>query len=631
MPITPFQSFVPDWVNRGISGLFGGNTAPQSDESRAAYELRTALFGTRSPLTDVKQSIGAVGDDVRKGLSYYSAPATGALLPPKPPPAFGGQPGNSYKDAGWSNLEQKAAEKLGMPQLAPMLFAIRTAGEKSNNDQVSSAGARSVYQIIPSTRDLFKKKYGVDAYASPENAAMVAALHLKESMDRGGDPVREYHGGTNKANWGPVNQAYGQRVNGALGLARDLGAGAPPVFDPSGFDRAGALLGQVQADSMRPFGATYERTELPPPPAPELAVGANYAEGDAAFNAAQPKSPFGSTPEEEEAGKLRIRRGDYFAGMAKALASIDWSSGPGLGELFAKMGAGAVMGANIGDERVRDMVKEHDAAMQRFNLALANREDGQAQEAAQVLNQNTQAMNAHRNNLWQFNVKEIERDNPQMVNGVLVTKQKNPDGTVSETHTPLDPTRRAASLTAQANLELGRANAQNESLWQTFRFNTEMFRTLLPYHAAEAQAAGDYQTRDGIYALGLAGSANAVVEAGQWEALYGKYIGPDRAMQVREEAERVAGVTKGVAPSEAQMEAMNNYVSSQLVTDFVNSGKPYALIGGMATDKAAGGTFAGRKEADPIVGSSIITQQERERKVTRTTNARGQVTTSERY
>lgn len=123
----------------------------------------------------------------------------------------------SYKDPYWAQLASATEKKLGIPD--GLLGSIITKGERSNNDQVSEAGARTVAQIIPSTRDAVLKKYGVDAYLSPETAVEAAGLVLKEGLDRnGGDAaaaVAEYHGGVKRENWGPKTKAYVQRVTGS--------------------------------------------------------------------------------------------------------------------------------------------------------------------------------------------------------------------------------------------------------------------------------------------------------------------------------------------------------------------------------------------------------------------------------
>lgn len=121
---------------------------------------------------------------------------------------------NSYKDPYWSDLASSTESKLGLP--SGLLASIVTQGEKSNNDQVSEAGAKTPFQIIPSTRKAALDKYGIDAYESPEDAAQVAGLLLKDSLERNkgnvASAVAEYHGGTNPANWGPKTRAYMNRV-----------------------------------------------------------------------------------------------------------------------------------------------------------------------------------------------------------------------------------------------------------------------------------------------------------------------------------------------------------------------------------------------------------------------------------
>lgn len=125
---------------------------------------------------------------------------------------------NSYKDSFWTDLASQAESKVGLPK--GLLVSILTNGEKSNADQVSEAGARTPFQIIPQTRKALIDKYGIDPYLNPQNAAEGAARLLKESLDRNGGKldaaVGEYHGGTNRENWGPINKAYRQRVLAGL-------------------------------------------------------------------------------------------------------------------------------------------------------------------------------------------------------------------------------------------------------------------------------------------------------------------------------------------------------------------------------------------------------------------------------
>ena len=132
----------------------------------------------------------------------------------------------SYKDPVYDFADQKAAEKVGVP--VELIRAVRLAGEKTDADRVSSAGARTPYQFTPKTRKLFINKYKVDPWSTPINAATAAAYHLKESLDKGlsfEDALREYHGGPNRKEWGKFNDAYAERTMAFLGGA-PAGGGA---------------------------------------------------------------------------------------------------------------------------------------------------------------------------------------------------------------------------------------------------------------------------------------------------------------------------------------------------------------------------------------------------------------------
>lgn len=123
---------------------------------------------------------------------------------------------NSYKDPFWSGLAMSVEKRLDLPD--GLLQSVVSKGERSNADQVSEAGAKTPFQIIPSTRKSVMDKYGIDAYLNPQNAAEAAGLLLKESLERNkGDTaaaVAEYHGGTDRKNWGRRTKDYVTRVLG---------------------------------------------------------------------------------------------------------------------------------------------------------------------------------------------------------------------------------------------------------------------------------------------------------------------------------------------------------------------------------------------------------------------------------
>ena len=129
---------------------------------------------------------------------------------PQGSPAF-----HDYASPAYAPLEARFEQQYGLP--AGLLARIRTRGERSNADQVSPAGARTVYQFTPQTRQLFMDRYHIDPWSSPEAGAQAAALHLRETYDRTGSwdrAVTEYIGGPDPRRWGPQTRAYRQRVNG---------------------------------------------------------------------------------------------------------------------------------------------------------------------------------------------------------------------------------------------------------------------------------------------------------------------------------------------------------------------------------------------------------------------------------
>lgn len=120
---------------------------------------------------------------------------------------------HDFRSSAYEPIEAGFEQQYGLPP--GLLARIRTRGERSNADQVSPAGARTVYQFTPDTRAAFMQRYNIDPWASPQSAAQAAAIHLRESYDRTGDwnrAVVEYHGGPNPRRWGPRTRAYARRV-----------------------------------------------------------------------------------------------------------------------------------------------------------------------------------------------------------------------------------------------------------------------------------------------------------------------------------------------------------------------------------------------------------------------------------
>jgi hypothetical protein len=278
--------------------------------------------------------------------------------------------------------------------------------------------------------------------------------------------------------------------------------------------------------------------------------------------------------------------------------------------------------------------------MQQYQLAVANRDDRKATEAANIANQNIGQMNQYARDLWTTQVQEVQRFNPRIENGVLITKNKNPDGTTTENHTPIDPAKQTAVLMQKANVAMAQANASNEYDWQVFRFNQGIAATALPYAFADAMGSGNIQGRDGLLSVGLAEAANAVTQTGKWEDLYIRYLpgGLQAANDTKREAYARAGLPvdpdtgdlmPGTKVTREDQEAINSYISTQIMQDFVNSGKSWVLVGGNVADKKTG-----KRQYNPpsdVSSLSITQQREESRKVRRGVDSKGRPTFSESY
>lgn len=170
----------------------------------------------------------------------------------------------SYKDPFWSDLAVNTEQKLGLP--SGLLVSVLTRGERSNADQISEAGARTPFQIIPETRKAVLDKYGIDAYLNPQTAAEAAGLLLKESLDRNQGNVMlaaaEYHGGTDPKNWGPRTKAYMQRVSQGV---REMTQQDEPAAT-STFQRALAAspMGAVPQDAIARVFQAYSSGQMTP-------------------------------------------------------------------------------------------------------------------------------------------------------------------------------------------------------------------------------------------------------------------------------------------------------------------------------------------------------------------------------
>lgn len=187
---------------------------------------------------------------------------------------------NSFRDPYWSDLATKAAQKYDVPP--SLLVSVLTNGERSNANQVSEVGAKTPFQVTPTTRALILKRDGIDAYLSDENAADAAALTLKDGLNwaktQKGDPnalaAGYYHAGGDLKNWGPRTNAYIGRVVNAPDFrasqaqAQDqaAAASAKPWEGPSTYDQLTASMGAVKPseNAMANMVAAYQSGKMTP-------------------------------------------------------------------------------------------------------------------------------------------------------------------------------------------------------------------------------------------------------------------------------------------------------------------------------------------------------------------------------
>jgi len=118
---------------------------------------------------------------------------------------------------------QKLIDEAGrLHNVDPALISAAIQAESSWNPNAKNAetGATGLGQFIAPTA----KSLGVKNPNDPKEAIPAIAKLLAENLDRYGnaeDAVRAYHGGTDKANWGPKTEAHVQKVMSYLNHGND--------------------------------------------------------------------------------------------------------------------------------------------------------------------------------------------------------------------------------------------------------------------------------------------------------------------------------------------------------------------------------------------------------------------------
>ncbi|WP_347467510.1 lytic transglycosylase domain-containing protein [Burkholderia stagnalis] len=167
--------------------------------------------------------------------------------------------------ADYSRIIDSAGRKWNVdPRLIRSIVHVESRG---NPRAVSEVGAQGLTQLMPATQ----KALGVKDPFDPAQSINGAAQLLRENLNRYGnvqDAVLAYHGGTDRANWGPKTRGYLEKVTAAYGGGAPAAADAPlpgipgaasaPAAGAATDDPFAALMGggmQPAAAGADPFDA----------------------------------------------------------------------------------------------------------------------------------------------------------------------------------------------------------------------------------------------------------------------------------------------------------------------------------------------------------------------------------------
>lgn len=419
-------------------------------------------------------------------------------------------------------------------------------------------------RIMPGQAFAFAGNTGNAHVSNPNNAV----LHV-EQFDTEGKRIDPLEGG---GAGGPTTP---------FDLASSMGLTPPPAFQGGAYDEARRLEQEAAALEAKPFDISVNYPTLPERPKPTDLAMPDFTKANEIFESTRPISEVETIDQQE-----RIQRQGYFQGMARALASLDFSRNFGLGELFAKVGAGALGGRLAGDEKIDALRREHNQAMNQFNRALASRDEQQMIAATNVLNQNTAAQDNHAANLWMDNIKRIEREEMFEENGThLITKKKGPNGEIIRTYTPLNEAKILADSRRQlSRIGLAEAAAQGQHEMQVYGYNQSLERAMIPYLMSQGEMTPEQES---MMTMSMAyETAAGLAESGTWTEIYGD---PKRRSDISKLAYEAAGVKTTTDPdgnlippmdglNEHQQKTFNSYLENYIVLDAIRNKKLHVLV-----------------------------------------------------
>jgi hypothetical protein len=537
-----------------------------------------------------------------------------------------------------ANAQDFSGMKVGTPIVAPpmgaQLIGSGTGGNAGNWGKWQLADGRSMrvmHLTERPTAEVVGPGQPLAFIGNTGNASTKGTdrgvAHV-ETWDAKGKPIAPaaFFGQSAGPQMGPNQSRMQQAINAAGGMP------AAPGPDMTGVNKHLSLLEQQKANIEKPYEFTYTPPDYPDRPAPEQLKDIDYTKADAAWAAATPKNPFGTTPEEQEKGQLKMRRASYWAGLGQAFANF--KDGQGLGSLLANAGGAMLSGAMAGDERVRAKMEEYDKNLAAFKQQESGRETTKATNTANLVNQNINANNQHAGLMWSDKMKDLSKLDVQFTpDGRAVVGQDNPDGTRTFKSTMVNPAA-VNGILEQMGLTHERASALKTRAEELeYQGELSMFKMMLPAAFADAMQSGDNKTAAETALTAAHIAAFEIVDGNTWrQVVSGLPNGQQVVAKLNNDAWTSVGIQTdqetgepifGQSPTKQQSDDYKNYIQNSIVNTFMETGNMYRLIGGptkeVYTDQEGLPDTGVRstKAPDPNVTSAIFGNRARDTTVTK--------------
>lgn len=502
--VTPAQAFAPPPPKKASGPSVFAKFGQTPNETNLNYGVRQALTG----IYEAPMRFGNwLMNPISKAAAYaFDTPNAGKARVEKAQAAQAAAAFNPQINTLAQGLIKRGLNPEQAAGIAAGIVAESRGDPRAFNSAGGGNGALGIGQWRGPRQAALKARYGASPTLDQQLDFLVYELR---GGDAGGKKVLAAQG------TGNILQSYindfmrpaaGKETVGDLkrGFAA-LGLPTPPGMEAydARLKQGFAELDKVQAAAKQPWSQSFALPEAPLLPTPAHYQAPDFSAGNAAFDAAAPKSPFA-----EPGSETKYLRNNFFRGMAEALLSSGGNTA--WGTLLMRAGAGALAGRMAGAEQVQAKMDRYDALMQQYNLAKANRNDTQATALTNTINQNIEMDNRHAYAQAQQNLSEFHKRNniSATEDGVTVMSQGD-GGQIQISHTPIAPMvdQKFGQMKAQALINSA-GPAQSNAQWA---FSTA--EVLKQNYAALAMGAGG-AAGTGAYADMLANAIAPMVKNG---------------------------------------------------------------------------------------------------------------------